>query len=73
MKFANWEETEMALSAISRLIKMMCDIKPPATAPKAEIKAWDNEMRPVRAWAIEIHYERIRLLQEEQNERRKFR
>lgn len=56
-----WEETEIALQEIFSLVKQLCDRKPSSSAPKEVVKAWEEEMRPVRARAIEIHYARIQI------------
>jgi hypothetical protein len=56
-----WEETEIALQEIFALVKQLCDRKPNSSASKEVIKAWEEEMRPVRMRAIEIHYARIQI------------
>lgn len=50
-----------ALSAITRIVHLMCSIKPDQKDPK--YKDWDREMTQVRRWAVETHYRQIRLLQ----------
>lgn len=56
-----WEETEAALLEIFEKVRQLCEIKPSSKAPKEEQQAWEEQMRPVRQRAIDIHYARIQI------------
>lgn len=56
-----WEETEAALLEIFEQVRQLCEIKPSSKAPKEEQLAWEEQMRPVRQRAIDIHYARIQI------------
>ena len=55
--YDTWEQTDSALSVIHKTVHMMCDLKPKSGT--AEEKAWENEMKELRKWAILVHERRI--------------
>ena len=59
--YDTWKNTEIALKAVYRLIHLMCDIKPSSKTSPVEYKAWDDEMKEIRKWCVNVHERRIEL------------
>ena len=59
--YDTWEQTEAAMSAIDKTVKLMCELKPKKDSPNE--KVWEAEMKEVRKWIVSVHYRRIAINQ----------
>ena len=66
----SWAATEAALRAINKLFILLHNAKPKET-PKRDSpaeKAWEEELKEVRKWAISLNYRRITICQQERKD-----
>jgi hypothetical protein len=69
----SWAATDAALRAINKLFILLHNTKPKET-PKRDSpaeKAWEEELKEVRKWAISLNYRRVQLNIDQINKERK--
>lgn len=54
-----WEWTDIALRAIRKTIAMMYDNEPDKKDSTNRLM-WEQEMREIRKWAVDVHNRRIK-------------
>lgn len=69
VNFETWEETEAALRVIHKLFIQLHDAKPKKDSP--DEKLWEEELKEVRKWAINVNNRRVALNIERQRKERK--